>query len=137
MVIFRKGPGRICRIENLSEFRELAWIWESSLWQSHSRRAPSVGPSPIELWRTPVGRRPNAQLICRISGWPRAVNAISSAGHLRAPAEFLFHGITQDYNSCPPSKVSCPQKNGSRFFFSFLKLTAVPHEGNPTRTPPK
>ena len=28
---FRKGPGRICRIRNLSEFRELTWIWESSL----------------------------------------------------------------------------------------------------------
>ena len=30
-VTFEKKPGRICRIENLSEFRELAWIWENSL----------------------------------------------------------------------------------------------------------
>ena len=45
-----------------------------------------VGISPSELWRTPVGYRPNALQVCRISGWPRAVNGISSAGHLRAPA---------------------------------------------------
>ena len=48
--------------------------------------------SPSELWRTPAGRRPNALPICRISGWPWAVNAISSAGHVRAPAECMFHG---------------------------------------------
>ena len=42
IIAFRKGPGQICRFENLSEFRELAWIWESSLWQSHSNRAPGV-----------------------------------------------------------------------------------------------
>ena len=56
-----------------------------------------VGPSPSELWRTPAGRRPNAIPICWISGWPRAVNAISSAGHLesgRAPAECMFHEKT-------------------------------------------
>ena len=87
-VTFRKGPSRICRIENLSEFTELAWIWESSLWQSHSNRTPSVhlqdriGPSLSDLWQTPAGHRPNALPICRISGWPRALNAINLAGHL-------------------------------------------------------
>ena len=89
VVTFRKGPGQICRIENLSKFRELAWISESSLWQSHSNRAPSVhlqDPSPSEMWRTLAGRRPNALPICQISDWPRAVNAISSAGHLRSGA---------------------------------------------------
>ena len=45
-----------------------------------------VGPSPSDLWRTPAGCGPNALPICRISGWPRAVNAISSAGHLRGGA---------------------------------------------------
>ena len=101
---FERGP---------VEFVELK-IWASSesspgfgraLWSvtmvtvTFKYRVPSVhlqdwefGPSPIELWRTPTGRRLNAQLICRILGWPRAVNAISLAGHLRAPAEFLFHG---------------------------------------------
>ena len=51
-----------------------------------------VGPSPSELWRTPAGCRPNALPICWISGWLQAVNAISSARHLRAPAECMFHG---------------------------------------------
>ena len=51
-----------------------------------------VGPSPSELWWTPAGRRPNALPICRISGWPRAANAISSVGHLRTPAKCMFHG---------------------------------------------
>ena len=30
--------------------------------------------------------------LCSISGWPQSVKAISSAGHLRAPAECMFHG---------------------------------------------
>ena len=54
-----------------------------------------VGPSLSELWRTPAGYRPNALSTCRFLGWPQAVNAISSAGHLRggaAPAECMFHG---------------------------------------------
>ena len=51
----------------------------------------TVGSSPSELWWTLAGRRPNAVPICWISGWPRAVNAISSAGHLRALAECMFH----------------------------------------------
>ena len=61
-VTFRKGPSQVCRIENLSEFREFAWIWESSLWQSHSNRVPSVhlqNPSPCRLWWTPADRQPN------------------------------------------------------------------------------
>ena len=73
----------------MSEFREVTWIWESSLWTSHSNRAPSVhlqDPSPSKLWRTPVGCWPNALPICRISGWPQAVNAISSTGHLHGEA---------------------------------------------------
>ena len=36
-----RGPAK-CKINNLSKFRELTWIWENSLWQSHSNRAPSV-----------------------------------------------------------------------------------------------
>ena len=41
-----------------------------------------MGPVTV----TSAGRRPNALPICRISGWPRAVKAISSAGHLRGGA---------------------------------------------------
>ena len=84
-----------------AEFVELK-IWASSesssgfgrtLCDNHiqiRRRAyifrTEVDPSPSELWRTPVGRRPNALPICRISGWPRAMNVISSAGYLRGKA---------------------------------------------------
>ena len=54
-----------------------------------------VGPSPSKLEQVVVnfGRcRPNALPICWIFGWPRVVNAISLAGHLRAPAECMFYG---------------------------------------------
>ena len=60
-----------------------------------------VGPSPSELWRIPAGCRSNALPICRISGWPRAVNAISPAGHLRARlnacsmGKFGWGGVTR------------------------------------------
>ena len=38
-----RGPAEFLELKILSELRELAWIWESSLWQSsHSNRAPSV-----------------------------------------------------------------------------------------------
>ena len=47
---------------------------------------PEVGSGPSDLWWNPAGCRPNALPICRISSWPRAVNAISSAGHLRGGA---------------------------------------------------
>ena len=76
-----RGPAEFCRNENLSEFKELAWICESSLWQSHSNRAPSVHRQDRS--------RPKSQRlpICRISGLPRAVNAISSAGHLQGEVD--------------------------------------------------
>ena len=90
-----------------AEFVELK-IWASSasslgfgraLCDSHTQVVclayifrTEVSRSPSELWRTPAGRRPNGLPICRISGWPRAVNAISSAGHLWAPAECMLHG---------------------------------------------
>ena len=51
-----------------------------------------VGPSPSELWLTLASRWLSALPICRISSWPRVVNAISSAGHLQALAEGMFHG---------------------------------------------
>ena len=36
-----RGPAESVELKNLSEFRELPWIWKSSLWQSHSNRVPS------------------------------------------------------------------------------------------------
>ena len=52
---------------------------------SHIHGVPCIylhDPSPNELWWTLDSWQPNALPICLISGWPRAVHAISLARHL-------------------------------------------------------
>ena len=85
-----RGPG-----PDPVEFIELK-IWASSegspgferaLSESNSNRVPSEhlqdpSPSVADSGRS-LTQCSTRLPICRISGWPRAVNAISSAGHLR------------------------------------------------------
>ena len=68
-----------CRNENLSEFKELAWIWESSLWQSHSNRAPSVhlqDRSPPKSERL-VADSDRLSTQCSTPGGPLKCNVVS------------------------------------------------------------
>ena len=104
----RKGLGRLCRIENLSEFREVAWIWESSLWQSHSNRAPSVHlqdksrpkSERVVADTAPAGRRPNALPICWISGWHACSMGKFGRGGVTRPDPLYWGWVAREVQNC-------------------------------------
>ena len=81
LVTFRNGPGRICGIKKIERVQRAGLdLGERSVIYIFKQGA----------WRTSSGP------ICSMSGWPRAVNAISSAGHLRAPmGKFGRGGVTR------------------------------------------